>query len=312
MTIVLSGASGMLGSAIGDALRKRGTSVLRLVRGIANEPDELHWNPAADLSSAPNQSQSQNQNQLDASRIEGITAAVHLSGANVASRRWTPAFKKEMTQSRVATTRLLSEALARLKRPPQVLIAASAVGFYGDRGDEILDENSAPGDGFFPELCAAWESATRPAADAGIRAVHLRFGMVVGPNGGALARLSPLFRLGLGGRLGNGRQWMSWVSEADAVSSALFALDHPHIAGPINIAAPEPVTNAVFTRDLGRAVHRPTLLPAPAFALRLALGEMADAALLASTRAVPKRLQEAGFAFIHPNLPMALAAALAP
>ena len=286
----------MLGSAIGEALRRRGATLLRLVRREARDPGELHWSPAA--------------GELEAGRLEGLGAAVHLSGASVISRRWTARFKREMTESRVETTRFLSETLAKLEQPPPVLVTASAIGFYGDRGDEILDEDSAPGGGFFPELCAAWEAAARPAEDAGIRVVHLRFGMVLGRNSGAMARLAPLFRLGLGGRLGSGRQWMSWVSETDAVSAGLLALRNVDISGPVNVVAPEPVTNAAFTRELGRAVHRPTLLPAPAFALRLAFGGMADEALLASTRAVPKRLTQAGFAFAHPTLPEAFAASL--
>jgi uncharacterized protein (TIGR01777 family) len=235
---------------------------------------------------------------------------VHLSGANVANKRWTEAYKREMTASRVGTTLVLANALAKLKKPPQVLVAASAVGFYGDRGDEILEEGSAAGHGFFPELCAAWEAATRPVEEVGIRVVHLRFGMVIGRHGGAMARLAPLFRMGVGGRLGDGRQWMSWVSEEDAVSAALFALDNSNISGPLNVVAPEPVTNSVFTEELGRVIRRPALLLAPAFALRLAFGEMADEALLASTRAVPKRLLDAGFAFVRPTLPEAFAAAL--
>jgi uncharacterized protein len=294
--ILLSGASGMLGSAIGQALRRQGATILRLVRSEARDPGELHWNPAA--------------GKIEAGRLEGICAAVHLSGASVVSRRWTASYKREMTESRVETTRFLSETLAKLEQPPPVLVTASAIGFYGDRGDEILDEDSASGSGFFPELCAAWEAATHPAEDAGIRVVHLRFGMVLSRDGGAMARLAPLFRLGLGGLLGSGRQWMSWVSETDAVSAVLLALRNADISGPVNVVAPEPATNAAFTRELGLAVHRPALLPAPAFALRIVFGEMADEALLASTHAVPKRLAQAGFAFAHPTLPEAFAASL--
>jgi uncharacterized protein (TIGR01777 family) len=295
--VTLSGASGMLGSAIGKALTARRATVLRLVRRDAKAPGELRWNPAV--------------GEIPAEELEGISAAVHLSGANVASRRWTAKYKREMKESRVGSTRLLAEALATLKNKPGVLITASAVGFYGNRGDEILDEDSMAGKGYFPELCAAWEAATRPAEEAGIRVVHLRFGVVLGRDGGILARLTPLFKLGLGGRLGNGRQWSSWISEADAVAAALFALENANVSGAIHVVSPNPVTNAEFTRELGRAVHRPTPFPAPAFALRLAFGEMADEALLASTRAVPKRLVQAGFTFAHPTLADAIAAALA-
>ena len=302
MTILLSGASGMLGTAIGSALKQDGISLLKLVRHEARSPDELRWNPV---------NEDTHGSALEIGRLEGIHAAIHLSGASVAARRWTDAYKHEMTESRVVTTEALARALAKLKVPPQVLITASAIGYYGDRVDEILDENSAMGAGFFPELCANWEKATRPAEDAGIRVVHLRFGMVIARNGGAMARLAPLFGLGLGGHLGDGRQWISWVSEADAVSAALFVLRNPNISGSVNVVAPQPVTNAEFTRELGQAVHRPTLLPAPAFALRLALGQMADEALLASTRVLPKRLLDAGFSFTYPTLAGALAAALA-
>jgi uncharacterized protein len=293
--VLLSGSSGMLGSAIGGALGRKGVPLLKLVRNQPRNSGEVRWNPAA--------------GQIDAGGLTGVTAAIHLSGANVAARRWTDSYKREMAESRVKTTRLLAETLAGLSKPPRVLITASAVGIYGDRGDEVLDENSPPGQGYFPEICAAWEAAARPAEEAGIRVVHLRFGIVIGKNG-AIAHLAPLFRLALGGRLGSGRQWMSWVSEADVVSAALFALNEANLAGPVNVVAPEPVTNADFTRELGRAVHRPTLLPAPAFALRLAFGEMADEALLASARVVPNRLKQAGFVFTHPTLADAFAVAL--
>ena len=207
-------------------------------------------------------------------------------------------------------TRLLSETLGRVKNPPPVLVMASAVGFYGNRGDEILDEDSQPGQGFFPALCQAWEQASHPAEQAGIRVVHLRFGMVLSPDGGALARLAPMFKLGLGGNLGSGRQWMSWVTEMDAIRSVLFVLEHRSLSGAVNATSPKPVINADFTRELGHAVHRPTLFPAPAFALRLAFGQMADEALLSSTRAVPQRLLDAGFTFEHPTIQTAFATAL--
>jgi uncharacterized protein (TIGR01777 family) len=295
--MLLSGASGMLGKAISAALTQRGANLVKLVRHDPKAVDEMHWNPMEGKISSRE-------------TLEGLTAAFHLSGANVSSRRWTAKYKREMTESRVNTTHFLAETLARLENPPSVLITASAVGFYGDRGDEILDETSSAGHGYFPDLCAAWEAAAQPAIDAGIRVVHLRFGVVLGPDGGALARLAPMFRLGIGGKLGDGHQWMSWVSETDVVDAALFALDHHEISGSFNTVAPNPVTNAEFTRDLAHAVHRPAILPAPAFALRLAFGEMADEALLASTRAIPTRLLTAGFRFTYPTLPEALTAAL--
>jgi uncharacterized protein (TIGR01777 family) len=301
--VLLCGASGMLGTAIARALVQRGKRVVRLVRRATDRPDELRWNPTAAVEGTHGEV-------IEIARLEGMGAAIHLSGANVSSRRWTTKYKREMTESRVRTTRVLAEALAKLKAPPAVLVAASAVGFYGNRGDETLDENSPAGQGYFPELCAAWEQAARPAEEAGIRVVHLRFGMVLGPDGGALARLMPLFRLGLGGRLGNGRQWMSWVSETDAVGAVLFALGHDALSGAVNVTSPEPVRNAEFTRLLGQGVHRPAVMAAPSFALRLVFGEMADEALLASTRAVPTRLLEAGFAFRQPVLADAFAAAV--
>ncbi len=310
-TILMSGASGMLGSAVRAALEARGSRVIRLVRREPTSQDELRWFPDRPIESPASSPSTDTFG--EASRIgqlENLFAAVHLSGANVSAGRWTAAYKREITESRVGTTRALSEGLAKLKRPPRVLVAASAIGLFGNRGDELLDEDSAAGAGFFPDLCRAWEAATRPAEEAGIRVVHLRFGVVVGPEGGILGKLVPIFRLGLGGPLGNGKQWMSWVSEADAVDAALFALDQPGISGAYNVVSPEPVTNADFTRDLGRAVHRPAVIPAPAFALRLVFGQMADEALLASTRAIPKRLPAAGFQFQHPSLPEALAWAL--
>ena len=296
--VLLSGASGMLGRGIAAALTGRGIATMRLVRRSPRNRAELLWNPAAGGGIQ------------DAVWLEGISAAIHLSGASIAGHRWTAAYKREMAESRIDSTRVLAEALARLKAPPATLVVASAIGYYGERGDEVLDENSTPGSGYFPELCQAWEAATQPAADAGIRVVPMRLGMVIGPGGGAMARLVPLFQLGLGGPLGNGRQWMSWISEADAVAAALFALDCPTLHGPANAVAPEPVTNAEFTRTLGRAVHRPAILPAPAFALRLAFGQMANEALLASTRVLPQKLLTAGFPFQYPTLDRAFAAAL--
>jgi uncharacterized protein (TIGR01777 family) len=215
-----------------------------------------------------------------------------------------------MAASRVDSTQALATALAGLRRPPRTLLVASAVGIYGNRGGELLDETSKPGAGFLAELCRQWEAAARPATEAGIRVVHLRFGVILGPGPGALARMLPLFRLGLGGRLGNGRQWMSWISLADAIGAVLCVLETPALAGAMNLTAPSPVTNAEFTRILARQLRRPAFLPVPAFALRLALGQMADEVLLSSARAVPVRLLAAGFRFTHPTLGEALAAAL--
>jgi len=296
---LLSGASGMLGSALRDAFAARRLDTLQLVRRAPAAPGQVEWNPAA-TAAIPNPEP-----------LEGITAAIHLSGSNLAAHRWTTAYKREMIASRVDSTRVLARLLAGLRRPPRALLVASATGIYGDRGDEILDESSATGAGFLADLCRQWEAAARPAVEAGIRVVHLRFGVVLGPGTGALARMVPIFRLGLGGRLGNGRQWMSWISLADLVAAILFILENPALAGPVNLTAPNPVTNAEFTRALSSALHRPAILPAPAFALRLALGPMAREALLASARVQPARLIEAGFRFSQPMVEEALAAALA-
>lgn len=290
----------MLGTALHQALLRRGAGVLQLVRRAPAQSGQLQWNPEA----APAV--------RDSGPLEGLDAAIHLSGASVAAHRWTPAWKREMWVSRVGSTQALTATLAALKQPPKTLLVASATGIYGDRGDELLDERSSPGKGFLADLCLEWESAARSAVEAGIRVVHLRFGVVLGTGSGALAKMLPLFRLGLGGRLGSGKQWMSWISLTDALAAILFTLDTPALTGPVNLTAPQPVTNAEFTRALGKAVHRPAILPAPAFALRLALGAMADEALLASARAVPAQLSEAGFPFAHPTVDAALGAELGP
>jgi hypothetical protein len=214
-----------------------------------------------------------------------------------------------MVASRVGSTEALASTLAGLHNPPQVLLVASAIGIYGNRGDEVLSEASPAGKGFFADLCQMWEEATQPAERANIRVVHLRFGVVL-TRGGALARMAPIFRLGLGGRLGSGRQWMSWISIDDAVAAVLFLMNHPQLAGPFNLTAPTPVPNADFTRTLARVLHRPAIFPAPAFALRLAFGQMANEALLSSARVLPARLQHAGFQFRYPELSGGLAAAL--
>jgi hypothetical protein len=296
--ILMSGGSGMLGAAVRHALRGRGAGVLQLVRRDPVEAGQLKWNPGA---SPPVE---------DPERLEGFSAAIHLSGASVAAHRWTPAWKREMWLSRVESTQALAATLAALRQPPKTLLVASATGIYGNRGEEFLDESSAPGKGFLADLCREWEAAARPAVEVGIRVVHLRFGVVLGRGAGALAKMLPLFRLGLGGRLGSGRQWMSWISLADAGSAILFAMNTPSLAGPVNLTAPQPLINAEFTRALGRAVHRPAVLPAPAFALRLALGALANETLLASARVLPAKLGDAGFQFMHPTVDHALAAAL--
>jgi uncharacterized protein (TIGR01777 family) len=297
--VLLSGASGLIGSALRENLAAEGYGCRQLVRRPARTSEELEWHPQSGKSP-------------DSTRLSGTEIAIHLSGANISSGRWTDARKRVLVESRVAPTRALAAALCQTEPRPKVLVCASAIGIYGERGDEIVDEKSGPGKGFLPETCVAWESAAAEAAACGIRVVCARFGIVLSPKGGALAKMLPLFRLGLGGKLGNGREWMSWISLEDVTRALVFlgqrVLDDPS-APPVqavNVVAPDPVRNIDFTRQLGHALHRPAILPAPAFALRLAFGEMADQALLASTRVVPMRLQQMGFEFRQPTLAEAL------
>ena len=243
---------------------------------------------------------------LSPGALDGVDGVVHLAGENIAAGRWTAARKARIRDSRVDGTRRLSEALARLEQPPKTFIVASAIGFYGDRGDERVTEASAPGSGFLPEVCQAWEAAAAPASDAGIRVVHLRIGIVLTPAGGALGQMLLPFKMGVGGVIGSGRQYMSWVALDDVLASVLHALRTEGLSGPVNVVAPNAVTNAEFTNALGRVLRRPTVLPMPAFAARLVFGEMGDALLLASARVEPTRLEESGFVFGYPVLDGAL------
>ncbi|MDE3200781.1 MAG: TIGR01777 family oxidoreductase [Acidobacteriota bacterium] len=298
-TVVLSGASGFLGSALREQLVRSGYATLQLVRSRQACEGRIYWNPSA-VSALEKR---------DA--LEGCSMAVHLSGASVAGKRWTTGYRQELVESRVATTATLARVLAELKSPPATLVVASAVGFYGDRGDEVLDENSAKGSGFLADLCEAWEEASLPAAQAGIRVVHARLGIVLSKKGGALRKMLPAFRFGVGGRLGSGQQWVSWVSLEDAVDALQFLMHSIEVSGAVNVTAPNPVTNSEFTQALAQKLHRPALFPVPAFALRLAFGRaMADEALLASQRAVPLKLRSSGFRFRHARLQDALRAAL--
>jgi uncharacterized protein (TIGR01777 family) len=299
MSIVVSGASGLIGSALTDALREAGHGVTRLVRSsVAAGKEGLGWDP----SSGPR----------DPQRLEGIEAVVHLAGAGIASGRWSAARKELIRASRVEGTRTLATALASLRHPPRTLLCASAVGFYGDRGAEVLGEESLPGTGFLASVCRAWEEAATPASAAGIRVVHMRFGVVLSREGGALRRMLVPFRLGLGGPLGNGAQYMSWIALDDAVAAILRLLGRAEVRGAVNLVAPHPVTNLEFTRALGRVLSRPTLFAVPAVAARLAFGEMADEMLLASTRAMPMRLEASGYTFRYPDIDAALGAVLGP
>jgi len=296
--VILSGASGMLGSAIRRALEARGIGTLQLVRRNPAGRGELEWNPYSDPAIA------------DPTLLEGASAAIHLSGASVAAHRWDESYKREMTASRVDSTRRIAKMLAGLRQPPRSFLVASAVGIYGDRADELLDESSRPGSGFLAGLCAEWERAADPAREAGIRVVHLRFGIVLGSGEGALKQMLPAFRLGLGARIGRGRQWISWIGLNDVIGAVLFALERQEISGPVNVTAPKPVTNAEFTQALARELRRPAFLSMPAFAVKLMFGQMADEALLASARVQPRKLLEAGFRFSEPAVEDALAAAL--
>lgn len=298
MKILVSGASGFVGSRLTAALADDGHQVTRFVRSQAEpERTEIPWDPAV--------------GRLEPSTLEGFDAVVHLAGESIADGRWTDAKKARIRDSRVQGTQLLAQTLARLDARPKVLVTASAIGFYGDRGDDELDEQSRPGSGFLADVCRQWESATEPAVEAGVRVVPLRFGLVLGSAGGALAKMLPIFRLGLGGPLGNGRQYVSWITLDDVTGAIQHAIATESLRGPVNAVAPHPVTNREFTRALGRALRRPALLPAPAFALRLILGQMADELLLASARVLPRRLLDSGFAFLDVTVETALGRLLA-
>ncbi len=290
-TIAVTGASGFVGSALVRSLREQGVKVKRLVRSAVRDPaTEIAWNPSAPL---------------DPASLEGQDAVVNLAGESIAAL-WTAGKKARIRDSRVLGTRHLATALAQCAKRPRVLVCASAIGYYGDRGDEVLREDSPPGTGFLADVSREWEAAAQPARDAGIRVVHLRFGMIASPTGRALKQMLLPFRLGLGGRLGGGRQYMSWISLDDVVGVVLHALTTDSLAGPVNTVAPDSITNAEFTKTLGAALHRPTIFPVPAFVLRLMLGQMGEEVLLASQRVEPSRLLASGYSFRHPNLRKAL------
>lgn len=290
--VAVTGASGLIGSVLCPFLTTGGHRVTRLVRSQANMGnDAAYWNP-------------------ETGALTGVTgsvdAVVHLAGEGIADKRWSAARKAEIRDSRVGPTRKLSEALGRMKAKPKTLICASAIGFYGNRGAETVDEDSEAGEGFLAEVCREWEAATAPATAAGIRVVNLRLGVVLTSAGGALAKMLPPFRLGAGGPLGSGQQYMSWIAIDDLVGAVLHCLATDALLGPVNAVAPEAVTNYEFTKTLGRVLSRPTIVPIPAAAARLAFGEMADEALLASARVAPTRLASSGYRFAHPNLEEAL------
>ena len=294
MRIFITGSSGFIGSALVEALRAAGHEPVPLVRRAAN-PGEINWDPESGV--------------LDSGLLEGAEAVVNLAGEKIAGR-WSAAKKQRIRESRLRGTRLLINGLVGLKATPAVLVSASAVGIYGDRGDEVLTESSPPGTGFLAELGVEWETEANRAAEAGIRVVNSRFGIVLDKHGGALKEMLRPFRLGVGGVLGSGRQYMSWITLDDSVRAMIHLLENQTVSGPVNVVAPNPHTNHEFTKALGAVLHRPTLIPVPPFALRLLFGEMADEALLASARVLPAKLQESGFRFNHPDLVPALRHAL--
>ena len=302
MKVVVSGASGSIGSALVPELRAAGHDVIRLVRREPHTPDEVRWDPA--------------RGELDPTQLRGVNAAVNLSGPGIGSKRWSAAYKHEVKQARVDATRTLATALAALDPTPSVLVSGSAIGYYGDTGDDVVDETAPPGSDYLAEICQEWEAATAPAEAAGIRVVHLRTGVVMSAYGGLLdtpvpifgipIKLLPLFKLGLGGKLGSGKQWLSWVSMRDEVRAIHFALDTATLSGPVNVTSPQPVTNRDWTKALGAALHRPTFLAVPAPVLRLAVGEFADLGALVSQRVRPTALLDAGFTFRTPTIEAAL------
>ncbi len=295
MDVAVTGSHGFVASALVPALRRAGYRVVRLVRGQPKSADELGWDPEAGT--------------IDAAGLEGIGGVVHLAGAGIGDKRWTDARKRLILESRTNGTTLLARTLAELARPPSVLVSASAIGYYGDRGDEPLDEQSAPGNDFVAGVCVQWEAATAPAADTGIRVARTRSGIILGCEGGVFPRMLLPFRLGLGGRMGSGRQYMSWISIDDEVGAILHALTQERVAGPVNLTGPRPVRNAEFTKTLGRVLHRPTAIPTPLLPLRARYGsELVQHLLVEGQRVLPKQLEHTGYVFAHPTLEEALRA----
>ncbi len=298
MNVLVTGAHGLIGSALIPKLRADGHRIIRLVRGEPEGGDDVRWDPAAGT--------------IDAAALGGVDAAVHLAGAGIGDRKWTADRKRLILQSRTQGTDLLARTLAGLDPRPRVLISASAVGYYGNRGDTMLTEQAPPGDDFPAQVALAWEAATAPASDAGIRVVTIRTGIVLAAHGGALHKMLLPYKLGLGGRIGSGKQYMSWITLDDEVGAIRFLLEADRISGPVNLTAPNPVTNAGYTAALGEAVHRPTLLPTPLLPLKALYGaELVDQLLVGGQRAMPAVLDDNGYKFLHPDIEGALRAVLA-
>ncbi len=292
MDILITGATGLIGSELDTSLHQKSHRIIHMVRKSPLSENRIFWDPAS--------------GKLDREALEGIDAVVHLAGESITGGRWSPEKKRRILQSRIRGTSLLSESLAGLTAPPKVFISASAIGCYGDRGEEWVDESSCPGTGFLPDVCREWEKATEPAGAKGIRVVNLRTGIVLSARGGALAQMLPVFRMGLGGKIGSGRQYMSWIALEDITGIIEYALQNESLRGPVNAVSPNPVPNREFAKTLGRVLFRPSVCVLPGFAARLAFGEMADALLLSSTRVEPAKLKDADYPFRFARLEDAL------
>lgn len=293
MKVAITGASGMVGKSLTERLKQSGHQVVSFVRNASsNQNERFQWDP--------------DKGTIDAEGLNGVDAVVNLAGENIAAKRWTPEQKEKIRTSRVKGTTLLARTIAGMSTKPEVLVSASAIGFYGDRGDEMLTENSAPGNGFLADVCKEWEQSTKAAEASGVRIVRARLGVVLSKEGGALQKMLPIFQLGGGGIIGSGKQYMSWVTLDDVVNALIFAIENKSVSGAINIVAPHSVRNSEFTDALGHALHRPVVLPLPAFAAKIIMGEMADELLLSSARVEPLALEGNKFAFEYPNLAGAL------
>lgn len=296
MRLLISGGTGLIGEALQRRLRGSGDKYVILSRRPGSGGGVIQWDPESGV--------------IDKAALEGFDAVVHLAGESIAGRRWTDAQKKRIFDSRIQSTSLLATTLASLHQPPQLFVSSSAIGYYGDRGDEWLTEGSGAGNGFLSQVCVEWEKAAAPLVATGCRVIHIRLGVVLSRKGGALGQMLPLYRLGLGGKLGSGRQYWSWISLTDVIEAICFAVQTTELSGPVNLVGPAPVTNGEFNQTLASLLHRPALFHVPGFALRLAMGEMADELLLASIRVRPSKLESAGYRFQHASLIDALKAAL--